>query len=209
LQKNVRTIEDVNIYEVSVVGIPANPDATISGSIAKAFDFEKSRLATTITDDNKETKGDGSETDEKSPVVPAKKKKAKDGEVIDDDEEHESAKKKGAKKSVSESGDSVEEKTADVDVAKSNQPAATEGLSPDLARLESIAKEILSKIDVQKSVGVEAVNKTEDVDWKKRFEDLSARLDVIEKGVVGAKGLSAPGALESGAEVAVVKYSFE
>jgi HK97 family phage prohead protease len=45
LGKNVRIIKDVDIYEVSVVGIPANPDATISECIAKSFEPNKKEEA--------------------------------------------------------------------------------------------------------------------------------------------------------------------
>jgi HK97 family phage prohead protease len=37
LGKNVREISDVDCYEVSVVGVPANPEASITSYVAKAF----------------------------------------------------------------------------------------------------------------------------------------------------------------------------
>ncbi len=39
-QKEVRVIKDVECYEVSVVGIPANPDATIINTISKALKWD-------------------------------------------------------------------------------------------------------------------------------------------------------------------------
>jgi len=233
LQKSVRVISDVDLYEVSVVGIPANPDATIAGSIAKAFDFEKSRLATSITDANDEVKGDGGETEEKNPVVPPKKKKAVNGKEIDDDEILESAKRKGkAEKSVSESGDSMENKTAEADVQKSNQPALSEGLPTDLARFEGLLKEILGKIEAQKKgMGIVSGDtkgganmgekppagmsfggcsgKSEPVEWQKKYEELNAKVDALEKQLVTPKGLAAPGAIENGVKVPAQKFAFE
>jgi HK97 family phage prohead protease len=50
LGKDVREIEDVDIYEVSVVGVPANPEATITSYLVKSFEGEK------LADDNS-TKG--------------------------------------------------------------------------------------------------------------------------------------------------------
>jgi HK97 family phage prohead protease len=37
LKKDVRVIEDIELYEVSVVGLPANPHASLMANIAKAF----------------------------------------------------------------------------------------------------------------------------------------------------------------------------
>ena len=41
LGKTVRTIEDVEVHEVSVVGVPSNPEATVQSYFAKSFDSEK------------------------------------------------------------------------------------------------------------------------------------------------------------------------
>jgi HK97 family phage prohead protease len=37
LGKNVRVIEDVKLYEVSLVGLPSNPNAYVTGSVYKSF----------------------------------------------------------------------------------------------------------------------------------------------------------------------------
>ena len=52
LKKDVKLIKELELLEVSVVGIGANPDASITHSISKAFtDFEKARFATGENDE--------------------------------------------------------------------------------------------------------------------------------------------------------------
>ena len=65
LKKDVRVVKGVNLYEVSVVGIPANPDASITSYLSKAFNPQNEYVPT------KEEKSGGDNMDEKSVAVPA------------------------------------------------------------------------------------------------------------------------------------------
>lgn len=175
-----KIIKDADFYEVSVVAIPANPDAQILGAVAKMLDVEKTRIASSVNDDADEVKGDGGEADEKAPVVPHKKKKQKDGSLVTDDGQQEEARRKAkenkgegmidvvkAPKPEEEDEDDEDEeeeekeagcKEASVDLAKENGPSTpnqpTALVVPEaLARFERTMMRALARMKAGKGPG--------------------------------------------------------
>lgn len=76
LKKDVKVITDVEIYEVSVVGIPANKNASITNCIAKSFKIDGDKMG----DEEKVTPP----ADDKKPAEEEKKEASLNKSVMDD-----------------------------------------------------------------------------------------------------------------------------
>lgn len=193
LKKDIRHILDVELYEVSVVGIPANPDASIVSSIAKAFDdFEKAHLATSANDEDEVVEGDGGELEENHAVLPPNKKPAKDGKTPNDDYYGREKDKEGDKMKCPKCGHEFH------DPAESDKEEAVEA-KVEHGKTERESKKV-DLDDKQNEITAEMPKgpkkSVEEVELEKKVEELEKKVEEIEKKFVVPAGMPAENAFK-------------
>lgn len=139
-----RVIKDADFYEVSVVGIPANPDAQILGRMAKLWKVDESEV-------EQEKREHPWATDEQARRIASDHEK-KDGEVDKRDTTMETEKARDASAKKEEDKDEKKDEVKKENGPSTpNEPKLAEGLGPMLERAKADIDLALSHLKASES----------------------------------------------------------
>ena len=195
LKKDIRVITDLEIFETSVVGIGANPDATISQSMSKAFKVGDNVSNEKVEEKPAEVQETPAEEKKEAPAEETKKE-----EVL-----KEEAPVENAEKEVTVKIDEKLEKNTEVLVvdAEVKEEASKEEVAP-VAEVKVEATPAEEKKEEAPVEGEEktpeeggpeetsekSVKVTEDEKLIKKVDELKAKVEVLEKKAIQPKGLA-------------------